>query len=345
LVVLLTGGIILSVATINAAGGWPAMVESSKDWHLLLPATDKDFPWTMYFGSTLCISIFYCSANQFIVQRTLAAKNEWHARMGVVFTDYLKFLLPLIIVVPGLMAPKLFPNLEKPDFAFPTLVKHLLSPGLVGLVMAGLIAAIMSHISGAINSCTTILTVDFYLPYFRKNATDAQAVRFGKFVGIIVMLLGILWSTVLLRNSEKPIFIYLMDAYGYVTPGIATMFLLGILWKRATHAGALAAGAATIPYTIAVDWIAKRLPEHISPYITPFNNRTGIVFWLCILTCVVVSLVTKPKTEEELKGLIWNRESMRLPPDQRAMNRGIRSPFLWWAIITAIVLAFYVCFP
>jgi SSS family solute:Na+ symporter len=108
----------------------------------------------------------------------------------------------------------------------------------------------------------------------------------------------------------------------------------------------LAAGAATIPYTIAVDWIAKnRLPEHIAVYVTPFNNRTGIVFWLCILTCVVVSLLTKPKSEEELKGLIWNKESLRLPLDQRAENRGLRSPFLWWAIITAVVLAFYICYP
>jgi len=82
LVVLLTGGVVLSVATINAAGGWSAVMATSKDWHLLLPATDPDFPWTAYLGGALCVSIFYCAANQFIVQRTLAAKNEWHARMA-----------------------------------------------------------------------------------------------------------------------------------------------------------------------------------------------------------------------------------------------------------------------
>jgi SSS family solute:Na+ symporter len=345
LVVLLTGGIVLSVATVNAAGGWSAVMATSKDWHLLLPASDPDFPWTMYLGGALCVSVFYCAANQFIVQRTLAAKDEWHARMGVVFTDYLKFLTPLIIVIPGLMAPKLFPNLERPDFAFPTLVKHLLPPGLIGLVMAGLIAAIMSHVSGAINSCTTIVTVDFYLPYVRKNATEAQAVRFGKIVGVVIVILGIFWSTVLLRHSEKPIFIYLMNAYGYVTPGIAAMFLLGILWSRATHAGALAAGAVTIPLSISIDQTSCLLPKALAVYITPFANRTGIVFWACILTGVFVSLLTKPKTKEELKGLIWNKDSLRLPPDQRARNRGLRSPLLWWAVITAVVLYFYVRFP
>ena len=100
------------MATIHKAGGWPAVMATSPDWHMLLPADDPDFPWTMYLGGMLCISVFYCAANQFIVQRTLAAKNEWHARMGVVFADYLKFLMPLVIIVPGLLAPQLYPDLE-----------------------------------------------------------------------------------------------------------------------------------------------------------------------------------------------------------------------------------------
>jgi SSS family solute:Na+ symporter len=320
----------------------------------------------MYLGGCLCVSIFYCAANQFIVQRTLAAKDEWHARMGVVFTDYLKFLMPLIIVVPGLLAPQLFPKLAKPDMAFPTLVQNLLPQGLIGLVMAGLIAAVMSHLSGAVNSCTTILTVDFYLPYIHKQATEAQAVRFGKIMGAVVVLLGIVWSAVLLSHSEKPIFIYLLNAYGYVTPGIATMFLLGILWKRATHAGALTAGMLTIPLSVAIEkapaiwskfhgsWlfpkslagvVEKHGPQvaHVwAEYITSFWNRTGIVFWLCMLAGVVVSLCTKPKPEEEIKGLIWNRQSLRLPEDVRKKMHGLHNPALWWAIITAVVVYMYI---
>src|SRR3954468_892090 len=151
LVVLLLGGIALSIATIHAVGGVPQAISASQSagqWHLLLPASDPDFPWTMYLGGTLCISTFYCAANQFIVQRALAAKDEWHARMGVIFTEYLKFAMPLIIIVPGLVAPRLFPQLERADLVFPTLVENLLPTGLVGLVMAGLIAAVMGHTSG-----------------------------------------------------------------------------------------------------------------------------------------------------------------------------------------------------
>ncbi len=339
--VLLAGGLTLAFATLHKVGGWSQFMATSSEWHMLLPANHPDFPWTMYLGGVLCVSVFYCAANQFIVQRTLAARDEWHARMGVVFTDYLKFLMPLIIVVPGLVAPRLFPDI-KPDMAFPTLVQNLLPAGIVGLVMAGLIAAVMSHLSGAVNSCTTILTVDFYLPYINRQATDAQAVRFGRIMGGVLVVLGIAWSAVLLQHSERPIFIYLLNAYGYVTPGIATMFLLGIFWKRTTHAAALAAGLLTIPLSVAIEKIAPLLPHSYGQYITPFWNRTGIVFWTCMLVGVLVSLATTPKPADELQGLIWNKESLQLPPEMRARNRGLRRPGLWWAIITAAVLYMYI---
>ncbi|HMI03415.1 MAG TPA: sodium/solute symporter [Pedobacter sp.] len=333
LVILIMGGIALSIATVNAAGGMGAVMETSKDWNLILPANDPDFPWTMYLGGLLCISVFYCATNQFIVQRTLAAKNEWHARIGVIFGDYLKFLIPLIITVPALVAPKLFPNLDKPDLLFPTLVENLLPSGLVGLVMAGLIAAVMSHLSGAINSCTTILTMDVFIPYFRPHATEAQSVRFGRGSGIIIIILGIICTALLVAHSEKPVFLYLLNAYGLFTPGIATMFLLGILWKRTTHTGALTAGILTIPLSLVMEFLFPQMP---------FFNRTGIVFWACMAACAGISLLTKPKPEAELQGLIWNRASLSLLPAEREQQRGLRNPFIWWAILTVMVLYFYI---
>jgi solute:Na+ symporter, SSS family len=334
--VLLSGGVALAAATIAKVGGWSAVVATSADWHVFMPANDPDFPWTMYLGGIVCISVFYCAANQFIVQRTLAAKNEWHARMGVVFADYLKFLMPLVIIVPGLVAPKLYPNLERPDLVFPTLVENLLPPGLVGLVMAALIAAVMSHVSGAINSCTTIATIDFYLPFINRHATEAQAVRFGRLAGVVIIVLGIYWANLLVAHKDQPVFLYLLNAYGYFTPGIATMFLLGIFWKRTTHAGALAAGILTIPLSLGAEWLWPTMP---------FLNRTGIVFWTCMAACAIVSLLTKPKPEAELVGLIWNKESLSLPLDESRRYARWQSPFVWWVIVMAAVLFFYVRFP
>jgi SSS family solute:Na+ symporter len=212
-------------------------------------------------------------------------------------------------------------------------VKNLLPHGLIGLVMAGLIAAIMSHVAGALNSCTTIACVDFYLPFFRKNATEAQAVRFGKLVGIVVTVAGVLWAGVMVSHSDKPVFIYLLNAYGYFTPGITTMFLLGIFWKRTTSAGALTAAALGLPLSIALHFAFPGLS---------FMNRTGMVFWLCMAAAVVVSLYTKPKPVAELDGLIWSIDSMSLPKEQRAQMRGLRNPLIWWAIVNAAVIGLYI---
>jgi SSS family solute:Na+ symporter len=330
--VLVAGGLALTVVTFNKVGGMSAVVADSQNWHMFLPASDPDFPWTMFLGA-VCISIYYNAANQFIVQRTLAAKNEWHARMGVVFASYLDFFMPLVYVVPGLLAPLLYPDLEKADLVFPTLVKDLLSTGVVGLVMAALMAAVMSHVSGAVNSCSTIATIDLYLPYINPQADDAKAVRFGRWVAGLVVLLGIFWAIVLTGHSKKPIFLYLMDAYGYFTPGIATMFLMGILWKRTTHAGAMAAGLLTIPLSVGMN---RAYP------MMPFANRTGIVFWICMMACALVSLVTKPKSDAELLGLIWNKDSLQLPPDERQRYTGFRNPLVWCVIVNAMIL--YFCF-
>jgi len=339
LCVLLLGGLALSAATIHAAGGWPRVLASSHEWHLLLPASDPDFPWTMYLGGSLCISTFYVAANQFIVQRALAAKDEWHARMGIVFTDYLKFLLPLLLIIPGVVAPSIVPGLGRADLVFPTLVEKLLPAGLIGLVMAGLIAAVMGHTSGAINSVTTVATVDFYLPWKRaragREASDAEALRFGRTFGVAAIVVGIICAELLSGHSKKPVFLFLLNAYGYFAPGIATMFFAGILWWRTTTAAALSAGILTVPLSVALQMMFPRLA---------FQNRTGIVFWTCIIVCVGVSMVTTPRSRSELEGLIWTRESLRLPPEQRARMRGLRNPLWWWAVITAVVLLFYIRF-
>jgi len=231
------------------------------------------------------------------------------------------------------MARKLFPDLERGDHAFPTLVANLLPPGLVGLVLAGLIAAIMSHISGALNSCTTIATIDFYLPYINPKASEKTAVRFGKLTGVFLLLMGIVWAQLLVEHTEKPMFLYLFDAYGYFAPGIATMFLLGILWKRTTNAGALAAGLLTIPLSIVLQVL---LPDWAG------LNRATIVFWSCMATAVVVSLFTTPRPEAEIRHLIWNKESLKLPPDQREKMRGLKNPVFWWALVTAALILLYI---
>jgi SSS family solute:Na+ symporter len=357
LAVLLFGGATLAAKTLwhPRVGGIHGLLERCNEWHLLLAPTNPDFPWTMFLGGLLCISVFYCAANQFIVQRCLAAKDEWHARMGVVAVNYLQVFLPAIYILPGIVAPLIIGrHLAKPDMVFPTLVQQLLPSGLVGLVMAGLIAAIMSHLSGAVNSCTTIATVDFYLPYINRKATDRQAVRFGRLTAAVIFALAVVWAMMMLGKQDQPVFLYLLNVYGIFTPGIAAMFLCGILWKRTTQWGALAAGLLTVPVTLILDWLCGRikipllppphLPEIVVKYLSPFLNRTGVAFWFCVLVCVIVSLLTAPHPAEKLKGLIWNKESLRLPKEMRDRARGLRNPLLWWLVIFGFTVYLYIRF-
>ena len=261
------------------------------------------------------------------------------------------------------------PDLERPDQIFAILVNQLLPVGLVGLIMAGLIAAIMSTISGALNSFTTIATIDFFIPAMRwwhgrqapalasahgepprgkvldyesktsrhvptseQPVSDAAAVFFGRITGIVALLVGVM-ATQLFALSDRPMFLNLLSGYGYFTPGITTMFLLGILWKRTTHVAALTVAVLTIPLSLTIEYMFPGLP---------FHNRTGIAFWTCMLVCVVVSLLTKPKRPEELEGLIWNRQSWRLPVDERRKRSLWQRPGFWWALVTAATLFFYV---
>ncbi|HWB54630.1 MAG TPA: hypothetical protein VG722_10570, partial [Tepidisphaeraceae bacterium] len=167
------------------------------------------------------------------------------------------------------------------------------------------------------------------------GASDVQAVRFGRAFGVIALIVGVICAQLLVEHSKKPVFLFLLNAYGYFTPGIATMFLLGIMWKRTTSAGALAAGILTIPMSVAMEWEFPKLA---------FQNRTGIVFWTCMIVCALVSLGTAPESAEKLKGLIWTKESLHLPPEQRRKYRGLRRPTIWWAVITAVVIFFYIRF-
>ena len=177
--------------------------------------------------------------------------------------------------------------------------------------MAGLIAAIMSHLSGAVNSCSTIATVDLYLPYVNKHATERQAVRFGRITGIVIFTVSMMcadpdaWQAGHARvplPAERLRHVHARHRH-HVSAGNPL---------EARHApGALAAGLLTIPLTLVLQfWL---LPD------MPFFNRTGIVFWVCMAVGVAVSLLTEPKPEAELTGLIWNADSLRLPAEQRGL--------------------------
>jgi SSS family solute:Na+ symporter len=215
--------------------------------------------------------------------------------------------MPVIIVVPGIAAVVLAPDLAKPDQAYPTMMR-LLPPGLLGLVFSALVAAIVASTASKINSIATIFTLDLYakLKHVRTRAEDnvdpdgkameKHLVTVGRMVAVAAIVIALLVVRPLLGQSDQA-FQFIQEFTGFFTPGITVIFLLGLFWKRASEAGAIVAavtsvGLSTI-FKYTLPWPV--LPGYANDYVTPFLNRMFVVFWVSLVLAVVVSLLFPPK--------------------------------------------------
>ena len=244
--VLLIGSIVILIVGLIELGGWSELVRICKETttgygndHMLTlvrTAKDPDFPWTGVLLGSAIIGFWYWCTDQYIVQRTLSAPNQKIARRGTIFAGYLKLLPVFIFMIPGLIAfalakqQKLF--LPNPDVAFPMLVKDLLMPGLKGVVVGGLIAALMSSLASLFNSSSMLFTVDFYKKY-RPQSSEKHLVFVGRVATAIIVVLGIVWIPVM-RGLGNVLYEYLQLVQSLLAPGIAAVFLLGVFWKRAS---------------------------------------------------------------------------------------------------------------
>jgi solute:Na+ symporter, SSS family len=212
------------------------------------------------------------------VQRALAAKSIGEAQKGVIFAAYLKLLMPFIIVLPGIAAVVLAPDLPRSDQAYPTMMQ-LLPTGVVGLVFAALIAAIVSSTASKINSIATIFTLDIYN---RAGAPKPEhtLVLVGRITAFVAIVLAIVAARPLLGSFDQA-FQYIQEYTGFFTPGIVVIFLLGLYWKRANEAGALAGTIASFALSVALKALWPELP---------FMNRMGAVFLLALVVAAGVSL-------------------------------------------------------
>jgi SSS family solute:Na+ symporter len=243
----------------------------------------KDLPGlSVLIGGMWIMNLSYWGFNQYIIQRALAAKNTREAQKGIVLAAFLKLLMPVLVVLPGIAAGVLAPHLEKADMAYPYLMT-LLPPGLLGLVFAALIAAIIASMGSKINSIATIFTIDLYKPAFSR-ASETHLVVVGRLAAIAALIIAMLAAKPLLGNLPQA-FQYIQEYTGFVTPGIVVIFVLGMFWARATTAGAFvgAVGSVGLSY-----YFWKYLPQ------IPFMNRVGYVFLICLAAAMIVSLL-QPK--------------------------------------------------
>ncbi len=340
-VVLIAGSVALTLVGLNAVGGWSGLEARVPPdfFSMWKPSSHADFPWTgIVFGAPI-LGIWYWCTDQHIVQRVLAARNIKEARQGTVFAGFLKILPVFIFVVPGIIAAALYADVRQPggaDAAYPILVTRLLPAGLKGLVLAGMLAALMSSLASAFNSCSTLLTWDVYRKW-RPNATEPQLVTVGRITTVILVILGLAWIP-FMKYVSPQLYIYLQSIQAYIAPPIAACFLLGILHRRLNGKGALAAlwVGFVLGMTRLVLELAKGRLETgtITYWIASMNflHFAALLFLLCSTILVVVSLVTPPPAPERVQDLTLQTASSAAVAEEAASTRGI-------TVVMSVVLA------
>ncbi|MBE6287455.1 MAG: sodium/solute symporter [Mediterranea massiliensis] len=363
--ILLLGSLIILVLGFKALGGWDEMMSicsavTVNDYgntmtELIRDNRDPQYPWLGALIGSSVIGFWYWCTDQFIVQRVLSGKDEKEARRGTIFGAYLKLLPVFLFLIPGMIAFAMSQKgivvngevftLSTPDAAFPTLVAKLLPAGVKGLVVCGILAALMSSLASLFNSSAMLFTIDFY-KRFKPETPEKKLVVIGQIATVVIVILGILWIPIM-RSVGDVLYNYLQDVQSVLAPGIAAAFLLGICWKRTSAQGGmwgLISGmiigltrlGAKVYYSNVTD-----ASDNLFKYLFYDMNWLFFCGWMllfCIVVVVVVSLMTKAPSAEKIQGLVFGTAS-------EAQKATTRASWNHWDIIhTIIILAITAAF-
>jgi len=329
--------------------------------HMIFNRTNpyyKDLPGlSVLVGGMLINNLAYWGCNQYIIQRALGA-NLKTARSGILFAGFLKLLIPVIAVLPGIAAYVLYNNglfqstlkengVVKPDHAYPTLL-NLLPEGMKGLAFAALVAAIIASLAGKANSISTIFSLDIYRPFFNKEASEKKLIRVGRWTVIVSMLVAAIVAPAL-RTLDQA-YQFIQEYVGFISPGVLAIFLLGMFWKRTNSAAALTAACLTIPLSVVLKYIPKVWDLHFlgstgfaSPvvqtdgtivYEIPFLDRMFIVFVVLSVLMIVISLLD-PKSKNAKRIIAVDASMFRTSPSFIIISMVIVG------ILTALYTAFW----
>jgi SSS family solute:Na+ symporter len=344
--ILIIGSATLTLIGLHQAGGWDAVVAQTPPefWSMFKPMSDPDFPWTGIVLGAPIMGIWYWCTDQYIVQRVLSARNLDHARSGTIFAGFLKILPVFILVLPGVITYALTNGQVTGDRAYAWMVTTLLPSGLRGLVVAGLLAALMSSLSAMFNSTSTLVTIDIF-KRLRPNASDASVVRFGMMATGGMVLLGLLWIPFIGKMSDERMFVYLQSVSGYIAPPISACFLFGILWKRANKYGAMSAlltglGLGSARFVLEIRNKMVPLENEFLTFVATVNflHYAAFLFAVSSLVLVIVSLSTAPPSRAQLVNLTVGEVDGSIP--LKARWNGVNAVasvilvmaliFLWW---------------
>ncbi len=303
-VILILGSTMITIFAYQAVGGWEAVRAITEPSHfdVMKPASDDVLPWPSVFTGVLLIGFYFWGTNQYITQRTLAAKNVRQGQWGAMFAGLLKLSILFIMIFPGAFARVLYPDIQDMDMIYPTMLFDLLPTGLLGLVLAGLIAAMMSSLDSGLNSVSTLFTMDF-VQKFRPDADSKVLMRTGQIVTFIVMIIAIVWAPQI-GNFTK-LWDYLQNTLAWFCPPIVALFVMGLFTKRSNDTGALA--SVIIGFVITILLILNEGLGLVSA-MPHFLYTATIHFAICCAAILVFSGFGVSKPEAELAKMVWTRE-------------------------------------
>jgi SSS family solute:Na+ symporter len=318
--VLLAGAILLTVLGLDQAGGFEGLRSALPPdfFHMIKPIDHPVYPWLGTTAGTLILGIWYWCTDQVIVQKTLSARGVSDARKGAFFCAGLKVLPVFVLVLPGLVAKALWPGDVNGDNAYPMLVTRLLPPGLSGLMIAALLAALMSSLSSVFNSCSTLITMDVYKK-LRPAASEGRLVTVGRVTTAAIVALSIVWIP-FIRYLNNEIYQYLQSVQAYVGAPITAVFLTGILWKGATARAAfttLVFGGLVGAARFLLDILHNALKIDLGLLNTvvgfSFLNFSVLVFAICVLLMIGISKLDTMPDLAKIRGLTVAWDGSRRP--------------------------------
>ncbi|MHA7101353.1 SSS family solute:Na+ symporter [Roseivirga pacifica] len=345
--VLIGGSVAITFFGLSKLGGWGELQATVGDsfFDMWQPMDHPDFPWTgILFGAPI-LGLWYWCTDQYIVQRVLSARNIEQARKGTIFGGFLKMLPVFLFVLPGIIAYGLsqqgYFELESNDQALIVMVKNMVPAGVRGLVLAGLLAALMSSLSSVFNSCSTLFTIDVYKRW-KPETSEKKLVVIGQVATVIMVGIGIAWIPFMANVSDQ-LFVYLQSVQGYISPPIAAVFLLGIFFKRLNAKGAMSALLSgfvlgTLRFVLEMNKAGLTEGTFWHTFATiNFLHFAALLFVVCATILVIVSLMTAPPAPEKTEGLTYDRKT-------KGKAKGSRLDILLTVILIAIILMMWTYF-
>lgn len=344
---------------------------------VLQPLDHYTNPWTHWIFSFFYIGLWYTAINQHMIQKVFAAKNMYHARMGMVFASFLKLFLPFIVVIPGLIYFALKPDFllsgdwdlisDESNKTYIVMIRDLIPVFLSGILLAALFGAIQSTVSSVLNSTSTVFTLDFYKKYLRKSATDREEIIVGKLSGVIILAVSIGVAIFLATVEKINLFVLIQALYTFIAPPFSAIFLLGMLWRRVNGKDALITVIASfslalifkyLEFGVFIDdpsgislkikeffygWLGSENALRFSGTIKSFAIQGLVVWAFGMIVCTISAFITpRPPAHQVTDGLTMNWKKLNIGGELG--DKWYTSVTFWWAVAFAVMIAFVLIF-